>query len=68
MYVILSREPTGECHLCGVPVYSDRDLAAHLASPNHRLAYAEALADRHDHRAAAPAVLTRRRTRRSRRT
>jgi hypothetical protein len=48
MYVILSREPTGECHLCGVPVYSDRDLAAHLASPNHRLAYAEALADRHD--------------------
>jgi hypothetical protein len=48
MYVILSREPTGWCDLCGVPVYSDRDLIAHFETPNHRLAYATALADRHD--------------------
>jgi hypothetical protein len=48
MYVVLSREPTGWCDLCGVPVYSTRDLIAHFQTANHRLAYATALADRHD--------------------
>lgn len=39
--IVLVREPTGECFICGVPTYSERDMRAHLASSEHREAAEE---------------------------
>lgn len=39
--LILLREPTGECFICGQPWYSERDMRAHLASVEHREAAEE---------------------------
>lgn len=44
--LILVREQIGQCNLCGVPFYSDRDLRAHFATVEHREATEAALAER----------------------
>jgi len=55
MYVILHRDPTGGCDLCGTPFYGQRDMVAHLQTTEHRLNVAAAIADRHEvKRALAP--------------
>lgn len=36
--LLLFREPTGQCDLCETPFYSDRDLRAHFATPEHKAA------------------------------
>jgi hypothetical protein len=39
--IILVRDPIGECELCGVPFYSERDTVAHLGTIEHREAAAD---------------------------
>lgn len=44
--LILVREQTGFCDLCGVPFYSDRDVRTHFATIEHREATEAARAER----------------------
>jgi hypothetical protein len=46
--LILIRDQIGRCYICHVPFYSQRDMAAHMATPEHKDAVDAAQAEREE--------------------